>query len=195
MKIKVGFFSVLLFLSLFLTHSYFAICALISVILHELGHILAAKICGVNMSFLKISIYGAGLTPSNYRFSYTDEIIIALFGPLTNIVTALLMLPFYSMTSSDLIVYFVSSSLILAFLNLLPVKTFDGGRIVHSLLCIFFYPETSDKILSVISFFFIFVLWSGSIYLMLVFGMGLSSFVFSLSLFSRFFIAAESRDF
>ena len=188
MRIKIGFFSVLLFLSLLLTHSYFAICALSAIILHELGHIIAARLCKVKFKALNIGIYGAGLNAERTDFSYKNEIIIALGGALSNLITVLASLPLYLSTQSTTLLSFIASSILLGIMNLLPIKTFDGGRILHSLLCLFFTPFTSDKILSISSFFIIFILWTISVYLMLIYGMGLSSFVFSLSLFSRFFI-------
>ena len=188
MKIKIGFFSVLLFLSLFLTHSYFAVCSFIAVILHELGHLIAARLCNVKFNTLSIGIYGAGLKADKTSFSYKNEILIALCGPLANLISAFLAIPIYIGAQSTSALYFIASSIILGMMNLMPIKTFDGGRILHSVLCLRFSPFASDKTLSVISFFVIFVLWTVSVYLMLIYGMGLSTFVFSLSLFSRFFI-------
>lgn len=188
MKIKIGFFSVLLFITLFYTHSYFALAAFAAVFLHELGHIVAAKLLKVKLKECKLSIYGAGLSPDNTVYSYSDEIILCVFGPLANILSCTAVIPLFLHSNNIFILYFIVSSMILATINLLPIKSFDGGRIMHSLICSFGTQRTADVCLSVTSFLLIFILWSLSVYVLIISGSGLSTFVFSISLFSKFFV-------
>ncbi len=188
MKVKIGFFSVMLFLSLLLSHSFFALAAFLSVLIHELAHIAAAKLLKIRLTECKIGIYGAGLSPDSKQFSYKDEIFLCFAGPVSNYISILLLLPLYLYLKNDFLLYFLLSSLILGTLNILPIKSFDGGRILYSILCIFKDPFLAETTLSVISFLLIFIIWCFSVYLLLVAGAGLSLFIFSLSLFSRFFV-------
>ena len=188
MKIKVGFFAILLFFSLFITHPSFSFASLLAVFLHELGHLLAARICHIGMKEFSLGLFGAGLTPDDRLYSYFDEIILCLGGPLTNLFFASLAL--FS-SSSPFLESFIFASFAYGILNLLPIRTFDGGRIFRSLL-LFFLPLTlTEKILSALSFFCIFCLWSISVYLLLRTTSSLSLFVFSLSLFCRLFLPEE----
>ena len=190
MKIKIGFFAVLLFLSLFFSHPLFSFAAMFAALLHELGHLLAARICGIRMKEFSLNLFGAGLTPVDSLYSYFDEIILCLGGPLANLFfgSALLLLPIHS---SDFFHFFIFSSFAYGFLNLLPIKAFDGGRILRALLLYFLPLRPTETLLSLLSFICIFGLWSLSVYLLLRTASSLSLFVFSLSLFSRFFLPEE----
>ena len=187
MKIKIGFFSVLLCVTLLVFERQLALAALLSIALHEFGHFAAARICGIQISEFKTGIYGARISASYELFSYKDEIFLCVMGPLVNFILALALLPVYSATKNQFILNVIASSLFLGILNLLPIKGFDGGRIFLSLLNIFCPHEIASKIISAVSFCIIFILWSTSVFLLIVANAGLSAFVFSLSLFSSIF--------
>ena len=188
MKIKIKCFAIMLFLSLVISHSIFAICVLAAVILHECGHILAAKCLRINLSECKIDIFGASLSPESNDFSYKDEIILCICGPLSNFFTSLIALPFLLSSNHEALLYFILASLSLAILNLLPIKGFDGGRICQAILCLITDPNFANTVISVISFICIFILWLISVYLLLITRSNLSLFVFSISLFIKIFV-------
>lgn len=188
MKIKIGFFSVMLFLSLLISHSYFALASLLAVIVHELGHIIASKLCGIQMRECNIGIYGAGLTPYSTSYSYKEEIILCICGPLINIISAVALIPVYGVIQYPIVLYFILSSFILAALNLLPIKDFDGGRILYSILCLIKEPVFAEKAILFVSFVLIILLWLISVYLLLISGANLSLFIFSISLFTKIFV-------
>ena len=188
MKIKVKCFAVMLFLSLVIYHSLFALCVLCAVIIHELGHIFAAKHLNINISECKIDIFGASLSPEFNNFSYKNEIVLCACGPLFNIFTSLAIMPFWLLTKQEYLLYFILSSLTLALLNLLPIKGFDGGRICQSILCLISEPHLANRSITIISFVCILVLWLISVYLLLIARSNLSLFVFSISLFIKIFL-------
>ncbi len=190
MKIKIGFFSVMLFLSLLISHSYFALASFCAVTVHELGHIIASKLCGIHLYECNIGIYGAGLTPYTASYSYKDEIFLCICGPLINIFSAIALIPVYCVIQYQVILYFILSSLVLAALNLLPIKDFDGGRILYSLLCLAKEPIFAEKVILIVSFILIFLLWLISVYLLLISGANLSLFIFSISLFTKIFVTS-----
>lgn len=188
MKIKIGFFSVMLFLSLLLSHSYFALAAFLAVTLHELGHIIVARLLKIQLNECKIGIFGAAISPTYFDFSYKDEILLCIGGPLMNIITAAFALPFFSVTNNTVLLYFILSSVSLALLNLLPVNDFDGGRILYSILCLFCDINVADKSLSICSFITVLILWFVSVYFLIIASANLSLFIFSLSLFFKLFV-------
>ena len=191
MKIKIGFFAILLFLSLLLTHSFFSLASLLAALLHELGHLLAARICHIRMKEFSVGLFGAGLTPKDGLYSYFDEILLCLAGPLSNFFFAFSVLLFTKQEPSPFCVAFLFSSFAFGILNLLPIKGFDGARILRALLLLRFRLDLVEKLLSFLSFSFIFLLWSLSVYLLFRTLSSLSLFVFSLSLFVRVFITEE----
>ena len=160
----------------------------LAVTIHELGHILAAKLCGIDLGELKLGILGAAIIPQNTLFSYKKELILCIGGPAANIFSALAASPLKN--SAPFFNQFWIYSISLAALNLMPIKTFDGGRIFSSLLLYKLPVKTAEKILNAISFIFIFTLWSISVYLLLKISSSISLFVFSLSIFSKIFISA-----
>lgn len=190
LKIKIGFFSILLSLVLILTRPDYFPALFLAVSLHELGHIIGAKITNIPLRELKLGIFGAGLSPESSLISYKKEILLSLLGPITNftcIISARLLL---SEKICQLAFFdnFLSSSLALGVLNLLPVESFDGGRILAALLSLRLSPKTVTSIMSAVSFIIIFMLWALSVYLLLRVSSSLSLFVFSAYLFSKFFI-------
>lgn len=188
LKIKIGFFSLLLFLILALTRPDYFSALFIAVSIHELGHLVGARLCRIPLKELKLGIFGAGLTPSNSLISYKKEIILCLFGPLANFFTVFICFVFKIKITSPVFYNFLLSSFALGTVNLLPIESFDGGRILSALLFLFISQDRARRIVSVISFIFIFSLWSLSVYLLLRTASSLSLFVFSSYLFAKIFL-------
>ena len=186
MKIKFGFFPVLIVLSLFITDWVFALSALLAVTIHEMGHILAAKALNVSFNECKIGIYGAGLTPSNFNFSYKKEIFISMAGPLSNALSVVVVLPFYNYFGYNFVMMFMFSSFILGCLNILPIRTFDGGRILYSVISTVLSESVAETLLNLTSSILIFIMWSVSVYMLITLTAGLSCFIFSISLDIQF---------
>ena len=188
LKIKIGFFSLLLFLILALTRPDYFPALFIAVSIHELGHLAGARLCRIPLKELKLGIFGAGLTPTDSLISYKKEIILCLFGPLANFFAIFICFIFKIKIASPVFYNFLLSSFALGTVNLLPIESFDGGRILSSLLFIFISQERARKIVSAISFIFIFSLWCISVYILLRTASSLSLFVFSSYLFAKIFI-------
>jgi len=186
LRLKIGFFSILLSLTLILSRPAYFSALFLSVSLHELGHLVGARLCKIPIEEMKLGIFGAGITPKNSLYSYKQEIILCLFGPLANFLSAAAVSFFVS--ENEFINLFYLSSLALGTINLLPIESFDGGRIFLSLLSLRLSPALSHAIVSVISFVFIFTLWCLSVYFLLRAATSLSLFVFSAFLFSKIFI-------
>ena len=185
MKIKVRFVTFLCACLLLIARPRAFPALLLSVTLHEVGHILTARLLGLRFSSLTLSPMGAALMPLGGMGGYREEILVALAGPAVNLLSAIL-LPKPSQNS--FLDVFVTSSKFLGLLNLLPIRSFDGGRI---LLCTFSHtgkPRCGERILAASSFLFRFLFWTFSAYLLLRVGASLSLFVFSCSLFCRLFV-------
>ena len=196
MKIKINFFAVMLFLSMLISNGYYALLTFLCAALHESAHIIAAKARKIKLNDLNIGILGARLSMPHSICSYKDEIIICIAGPLINIFSVVIALLIKSRLDfgGDLYEHFILSSLALGVLNLLPIKTFDGGRILFAFTSYLSSPKIAEGVLSVFSFVSLFVLWAISVYLILKTSSSLSLFVFSVSLFANFFHDAFEQD-
>lgn len=190
MKIKISFFSVLLFSSLIITKSHYALIPIGVAIVHELGHVVCAKLRRVRLESLDIGIFGARINLDPAIYSYSDEIAVCIGGPLINLISADLVAIAARLFDihSEGVYFFIFASLSLAIINLLPIKSFDGGRILFCILAKKRSLPLSEKIINISSFISLFILWSLSLYLLLRTSASLSLFIFSVSIFATIFI-------
>ena len=160
-----------------------------AVLIHELGHLAAAGMMKIPIKCIRIDIFGAYIETRPMSCSYAREAFLCLAGPLSNLISAVLLdslLPYDTRL-------FTVASVTLAVINLLPIKGFDGGRAISCLLLIKLSPGTVSALIDVTSFFCIFMLWSASVYFIMRAGAYLSLFVFSAALFARMFLPVNNR--
>ncbi len=157
-----------------------AISWISSVLLHEMGHLFAAKLCGASIKRLTFDVTGAKMTLCGKLLSYKEEMLIAAAGPCVNLISSGLFFPFLG--------EFSSFSMMLGLLNLLPISGFDGYRILFSLISLRGGHEKSYAIMKNISFCTVIFLWLVSAYLVIRFGAGFSAFILSCSLFSAIIV-------
>ena len=177
-RLSISLFGLLMIATLFFTHSYLSLAALAAAFIHELAHIAVARAVGVELSRLRLDIFGASLMMSGELSSYKKEAAVAIAGPLSNLLLFALLLPFSS-EENEYLALFMGASLFLGLLNLLPIKDLDGGRVLFCTLASRFSLDTVQTVLSVLSFLTIFSLWSLSVYLILRYDGGFGLLVFS----------------
>ncbi|MBE6662001.1 MAG: hypothetical protein E7606_01820 [Ruminococcaceae bacterium] len=157
---------------------------LTAILIHELGHLFAARLLRMKPSGATADTIGIRLLFRGTPPSYKKEIVLCAAGPLANLLSIPLSLLFGLSPTS----FFHAVSGALALLNLLPIEGFDGGRIVRASLLLFLPPDTTDKITDVLSFLFLFMLWCISVYLMMRTANELSLFFFATAIFFRIFL-------
>ena len=187
-KFKFDFFAILAFIVLLISKNEYTVLTVIAVIIHEIGHIFAALVFKIKISEFSIGILGARIKTSTILTSYFQEIMISLFGPLFNLFSAVFVFFLFNSQHDDRIAYFAVASVLLGVLNLLPIKSFDGGRIVECVFSVLFPDKIAFYIVNCISFFFIVSLWMISVYFLLIYTSSLGLFVFSALLFCNIFI-------
>ena len=160
----------------------------LAALFHECGHLVAALILKVRLRRLSFSLYGFRLTVDSALLSYRNEAILAAAGPLFSfLLYPLTFLPQNSVTLDHLTTLRMAT-LSLGILNLLPVKRFDGGRILNALLSLFLPQSIAMRILDVLGALLLLFLWMISVYFLLCGGFGVSLFVFSFTMFCRTFL-------
>ena len=151
---------------------------------HECGHLLAAWLLKIPLRGLTPDFLGARLFVSGRVFSYREEWLLAASGPLFSFVGAAIGGLFWGI--SPAFVSFSCASLLLGLLNLAPIRTFDGGRMLECFLLATVGPDVSRPILDSISFFCLLFGFGGASYFLLKAGEGVTFFFFAASLFFRF---------
>lgn len=110
---------------------------LLTVILHEFAHAIAAKNLGYKINRIWLLPFGAGLSLKQNFYDHNDEIIISLAGPLFNFFLSFVFIAVwwiypetYTLTQT-----FVMANLVTGIINLLPCYPLDGGRVLVATLC------------------------------------------------------------
>ncbi len=119
-------------------------CAVLFSALHETGHILALLFFGKKPKKITFGMMGIRIDTSDMLLSYREECITALCGPLIN----LLFLVVFAIIDITGLPFAINSGLFI--INMLPVKTLDGGRIVYNLMMSKTDEEKADKIINIL---------------------------------------------
>ena len=181
------------FLGLLLTdRSGFGVSLLLAAAAHEAGHLLAAAVLKISVVSLRLGLLGARIETRGGVLGYGAEWKLAAAGPAASFACAAAALPFRSVAES--VSRFCAASFLLGLLNLLPVETFDGGRMARCMLAARFGDAASVRVCRAVSFCVLFLLWCVSVYLLLRAGSGVSWLGFSMSLFARFFDDSDRPD-
>ncbi len=148
-KIKIGiptffFFSALVLFNCNISALMPFICAL----LHESGHLLAMKISKIKIKEIKILPFGIDIKKAPSVSSYKTDILISSAGVLTNVLLIILGRTLFKIPESNT---FILSNYLLVLINVLPIKSLDGGQMLELLLLLKLSPETAEKIMSVLS--------------------------------------------
>lgn len=178
------------------------------VLLHELGHVLAARWLNIEARDIILSPVG-GLARIEAMEDYPKkEILVALAGPMVNFVlAATLFIYLYFIASGDwnfepyaalaylsfpAILYFLLFINVLLFLfNLVPAFPMDGGRILRAALSLKFDPLKATYMASVIgrafAIMFLLVAFVGRHYALAI----ISAFVYLMALSEYRILAAK----
>lgn len=131
----------------------------VCVTLHEFGHALVARHYGIGVRDITLLPIGGVANLERLPENPGQELLIAIAGPMVNFVLALLLLPFtllavgWEMRAGtmslelsqiwanlqtpgfgNLLLYLLSTNILLGLFNLLPAFPMDGGRILRALL-------------------------------------------------------------
>ena len=155
------------------------------VVMHEFGHALAARRYGIKTRDIIIQIIGGVARLEGSPRTPTQELVIAIAGPLVNVAIVLILLPpvmligGYEMiknvqfAGSSFLSNLLLTNVILVVFNMIPAFPMDGGRVLRALIWYGAGYELATTIAArvgqVLAIGFIgFALWAGTPMLALV---------------------------
>jgi Zn-dependent protease/predicted transcriptional regulator len=181
----------------------FILLLFLCVLLHEFGHALMAKKFGIKTHSIVLLPIGGVASLEKMPDNPKEELLVAIAGPMVNIVIAILLYPFQDYTLlfptngaetvlfkaeiHYVISYLFVVNITLVIFNLLPAFPMDGGRIFRAILSFFMQAHKATKIAATIGQ----VLAVGFI-LVGLFSPGFNPFIIIIGLF--IFLGAKSES-
>ncbi|GIO39879.1 stage IV sporulation protein FB [Paenibacillus antibioticophila] len=127
---------VLVMLTSVFTGHFLELLALFAIVfVHELGHVAAARLFGLSVVSVQLLPFGGvAVIEEHGDLSSSREIVIALAGPLQNLLLIMISTTFHVMGLWDgaFFFYFIQCNLLIALFNLLPILPLDGGKLVQA---------------------------------------------------------------
>jgi len=128
----------------------------ITALVHEIGHLLQAEKLGYSMQNITLMPYGAVISGNISGLKFKDETLLALGGPLLNLIVALFFTALWWVfpdiyAFTDIV---VTANLTIALVNFIPAYPLDGGRILFSMLAVKLGESKAAKIVRGAGFVF-----------------------------------------
>lgn len=140
----------------------FILAVFACVVLHELGHALAALRYGITTPDITLLPIGGLARLSRLPEKPVEEIVIALAGPAVNVVIALILIAFLGATidpamlenienpEPGFLARLASVNIFLVLFNLIPAFPMDGGRVLRAVLAIFMGRRRATQVAAII---------------------------------------------
>ncbi len=175
-----------IFLLLFAVPRIYAFAVVSTVLLHEAGHLIASLLYGKYPLSLTLMPTGISIRLPTSS-SYTEELTVAAAGPLMNLFYFCLA----SFFPSELAQTVKTVSLLLGILNILPLDTFDGGRVLRAVSSLLLGEAFAERILQLTTALTLVCLWILSLYILFYSGINVTLLIFCAYLFSFFMIKKQ----
>lgn len=158
----------------------YALFLLAAITLHETGHLSAFLLCGERLPSFRGRGFGFLMTPQGKLLSYKKELAIAAAGPLFNLAACLCLLPaLRAGRAQDATFCFFALNFLTAAFNLLPIRGFDGGRILSATLLLFLSPRICEAVTGAISLSLALLFYFCALFLSFSLGGGIYPFALS----------------
>ena len=177
--LQIGAVLISLFICAALGQIEFPLQFLSAVAVHEGGHILIAALLGIRMTEFRSSGLGFNIKYNFINCEILKEAAVILGGSLCGILSAALLYatPFAESKGG---MSFILISLTLSALNLMPVRSLDGGELISSLLNYYMLPDRAYKITHLLSLIFSLTFWFITVCIQMRIGANLSMLMMSI---------------
>ena len=163
-SISPGFLLLISALCIFTSGEFLAAAAL-AIVIHEMGHFAAIKLCGGKIKKIYMQTAGFAIEYGGI-LSYRKEAIAAVSGPIASAALAVSMSYLAKSAQSEFLYLLSGISFSFAVFNILPVLPLDGGRAAFAVIAGKFDIFTAERILCILSCAVAFVLLVCGTYLL-----------------------------
>jgi len=151
----------------------------VSILVHELGHSVTARLYGVKVRRITLWLLGGMAQFDEMPRQRGAEAVVAIVGPLVSVAVGLLcwvvlrLLPAEAVAARFVLSYLRTANIVLAVFNMIPALPLDGGRVLRSLLALRMPHLRATQVAANVGKFLaialgLFGLWSGSFMLIAV---------------------------
>lgn len=157
-------------------------------LIHELAHMCTGLLLKLRPQTLEIHPFGICIIFKSFENTEISKIIIAIAGPIINFIFAIIF-SYINIKNKDMI---VNVNLLLAIFNLIPIYPLDGGRILKSILTIYYNKQIAENVLNKTSNVLMIIITILSSFLILIYkNIGL----FLIVIYLWMIIAKENRKY
>ena len=167
-----------LFLLFFSWELYARMAVITSVLVHELSHYAAMKMYGGRVERVRITAFGIGLGFSPPK-TYPEEMFVAAAGPAASFAYSAIGYFDGGDFGREVFVF----SLFLGIINMLPLASFDGNRIIKAFISMLLGVEVAEKVSNALSIMFLFTTWVIAVYILFYSGVNISLLLFCAYIF------------
>lgn len=111
-----------------------AVALFTSVVLHELGHAMAARAFGIRTAHITLFPFGGVAAITRPPRTPSEELIVAIAGPAVNFVLLATALTLWALFGGTALLAIAAINGVMGVFNLVPAYPMDGGRVLRALL-------------------------------------------------------------
>lgn len=104
------------------------------VVMHELGHALAARVYGIDTAHITLYPFGGVAAITDMPRSPRQELVIAAAGPAVNLVLAVGFGVLWLLAGPKIFAVLTGINLAMGLFNLIPAYPMDGGRVLRAVI-------------------------------------------------------------
>lgn len=185
-------FSAMIALFLSLRAPQAVLIAVISSLLHEIGHLSVMLAVGNRPESVRLELGGMNIKRcESVRTSIKSEILIALGGAAVNALIFISCTVAYCLCGGELVLNGACINLILMTFNLLPVKGLDGGMALYYMLSFRYDSDFSSGIIKITSVVFLALIYLWGVYVFVLSGYNISVLMIAVFLTISLFGGSE----
>lgn len=143
-------FSASLLLAFYMLSGRFAeyVIIVLSLLIHEMGHLIAARFAHVRIESVCFYMYGADMRFQSSLISPSRQFVVACGGPLATLLVLIVCLVY----SNESFTQVIQMQKLLLLINLCPIWPLDGGRMLQAIVVNFCLHRNEELLFLKFSF-------------------------------------------